>query len=63
MTQQIMLNRHSQKTIQDHLRVGRGIRNSLPTRMHDVMAMDILGLSWILNDILYDESIIGEELS
>ena len=63
MTQQIMLNRHSQKTIQDHLLVGREFLIPLPTRMHDVMAMDIVGLSWILNDILYDESIIGEELS
>ena len=53
MMQQIMLNTHSQKTNQDHILVGSEAKNSLPTKMYETMAMDIVGLSWIFTDPMF----------
>ena len=53
MMQQIMLNTHSQKTNQDHILVGSEAKNPLPTKMHETMAMDIVGLSWIFADPMF----------
>ena len=62
MQQQIMLNKnHSEKTVQDHVMVGRGAKNpSLPTPMQEINAMDLMGLSWILTDqIFLNETLTG----
>ncbi|MDH3339921.1 MAG: hypothetical protein OEL84_01400 [Nitrosopumilus sp.] len=49
--QQIMLNKHhSQKTNQDHTMVGSEAKNPLPTTIHKIDAMDMIGLSWIMEE-------------
>ena len=60
MTQQIMLNTHSQKTNQDdgHTLVGSGAKNPLPTTMHGIRAMDMMGLSWIFTDEIFTNEIL-----
>lgn len=50
MTQQIMLNKHySQKTYVSSP-VGSGVQNPLPSKVHEISAMDFMELSWILTD-------------
>jgi len=46
MIQQIMLNRHAQKTDQSDM-VGSDAKNVLPTIMTEITGMDLIGLSWI----------------
>ena len=63
MTQQIMLNKHhSQKTNVSSL-VGGGFQNPLPSTVHEISAMDFIGLSWILtdDDMFSKEIIMGEK--
>ena len=62
MTQQIMLNTHSQKTNQDHILVGSEAKNPLPSTTHETNAMDVLGLSWIfIENIIPSETFIRGE--
>ena len=61
MMQQIMLNTHSQKTNQDYTPVGSENKKLLPATVHNIVAIDMVGLSWIFtNDILYGESVMEE---
>ena len=57
MKQQLLLNRNSQKTNQDHTVVGSGAKNPLPTKMHDIMALDMMGLSWIFADEVFSSEV------
>ena len=62
MTQQIMLNTHSQKTNQDHILVGSEAKNPLPSNVHGINAIDLMGLSWIfIENIIPSETFIGGE--
>ena len=63
MTQQIMLNTHSQKTNQDHAIVGSEDENPLPAMVYGINAMDLMGLSWIFGDRIFpnENLIYGEK--
>ena len=53
-----MLNTNSQKSNQDHrFLVGREAESLLPTKLNDVAAMDIMGLSWILSSKAFQNEI------
>ena len=47
MTQQIMLNRHSQKASQDRTSVGIEVKTPLPSKLPEMSVIDLMGLSWI----------------
>ena len=53
MIQQIMLNTHNQKTNHDYILVESEAKNLLPTKRHEIMAMDIVRLSWIFADPMF----------
>jgi len=59
MTQQIMLNRHYSQKTDVSSSVGSGVQNPLPTKVHEISAMDFIGLSWILTD---DEDMFSKEI-
>ena len=56
-----MLNTHSQKSNQDHrFLVGTEAESLLPTKVNDVAAIDIMGLSWVFsNKTFHSETFIG----
>jgi len=58
-----MLNTYSQKTNQDHAKVGSEAENPLPAKVHGINAMDLMGLSWIFGDRIFpnENLIYGEK--
>ena len=52
-----MLNTHSQKDNQDPALIGSEAKNPLPIKMHNVMATDMVGLSWIFADETFPSEI------
>ena len=63
MTQQIMLNRHYSQKTDVSSPVESGVQNPLPSKVHEISAMDFIGLSWILTDadVFSKEFIVGEK--
>ena len=63
MTQQIMLNRHYSQKTDVSSPVGSGIQNHLSSKVHEINAMDFIGLSWMLTDedMFSKEIIMGEK--
>ena len=63
MTQQIMLNKHYSQKTDVSSQVGSGVQHPLPTEVHEISAMDFMGLSWIPtdDDMFSKEIIMGEK--
>jgi len=63
MTQQIMLNKHYSQKTDVSSSVGGGIQNPSPSTVHEISAMDFMGLSWMLtdDDVFSKEFIMGEK--
>lgn len=63
MTQQIMLNRHYSQKTDVSSPVESGVQNPLPSKVHEISAMDFIGLSQILTDadVFSKEFIVGEK--
>jgi len=54
-----MLNRHYSQKTDVSSPVGSGVQNPLPSTVHEISAMDFIGLSWILTD---DEDMFSKEI-